>query len=315
MPAYTSTNRYGLLTPMHFFRGEIAMFAAIVTSLSTLLAEGNVSVGGGELPWFGWAGLGLLIVLIVAAGLIELLGVRYIPNNRVGIVEKLWSPKGSVSEGRIIALNGEAGFQADLLRGGYHFGLWRLMYRIHKVSLVTVPQGKIGYVYARDGRPLEPGQTLARVVSSNNFQDARAFLGEGASDEAAIGQRGRQRMILREGVYAINLALFVVITEDAVYRLNMQGEHELQTLVSWQKELRTIDGFSPIVIGALVPAELQEAEAATPGAAPRARSKVVGVPIPEQPLLVEPQAPTGPDNIGIVTVQDGPSLAPGEIIA
>ena len=36
-------------------------------------------------------------------------GMRYIPNNRVGIVEKLWSPKGSVPEGRIIALDGRGG--------------------------------------------------------------------------------------------------------------------------------------------------------------------------------------------------------------
>ena len=30
--------------------------------------------------------------------------------------------------------------------------------------LVTIPQGKIGYVYARDGKPLPPSQTLGSVV-------------------------------------------------------------------------------------------------------------------------------------------------------
>ena len=39
---------------------------------------------------------------------------------------------GSVPEGRIIALGREAGYQADLLRGGIHFGLWRWQYRVHK---------------------------------------------------------------------------------------------------------------------------------------------------------------------------------------
>src|SRR5262249_13084990 len=159
-------------------------------------------------------------------------GMRYIPNNRVGIIEKLWSAKGSVPEGRIIALNEEAGYQADVLRGGLHFWLWRFQYRLHKVQLVTVPQGKIGYVYARDGRPLQPSQTLGRVAHSNNFQDARAFLGvSNEEDDPNSGQRGRQRAILREGVYALNLALFMVITEDAVYRLPMQGVQELETLV------------------------------------------------------------------------------------
>src|SRR5262245_57340413 len=135
---------------------------------------------------------------------------RYIPNNYVGIVEKLWSRKGSVCQGSILALDGEAGYQVDLLRGGFHPWYWRWQYRIHKARLVTVPQGKIGYVYARDGEPLQPSQTLARVVECNNFQDAREFL-VGAGEGAPRGQRGRQRAILREGVYAVNLALFVVI--------------------------------------------------------------------------------------------------------
>src|SRR5262249_22983653 len=148
--------------------------------------------------------------------------------------------KGSVTDGQIMALNGEAGMQADLLRGGIHWGLWRWQYRIHRLPLVTVPQGEIGYVYARDGEPLPPSQTLARVVECNKFQDAHAFL-LGAAD-GPVGQRGRQRAMLREGVYAINLALFVVITQDSVYRLPNQGQRELETLVNWQNELREIGG-------------------------------------------------------------------------
>src|SRR5262245_2831678 len=67
--------------------------------------------------------------------------VKVIPNDKVGVVERLWSHNGSVSGGRIIAMNGEAGYQADLLRGGLHFGLWRWQYRVHVVPLVTIPQG------------------------------------------------------------------------------------------------------------------------------------------------------------------------------
>src|SRR5262245_15713756 len=118
----------------------------------------------------------LLLVILGIIALFELMGLRYIPNDRVGVVEKLWSPKGSVGEGRILALAGEAGYQADLLRGGFHFGYWRWQFRIHKMPLVTVPQGQIGYVYARDGDPLIASQTLGRVAVCNNFQDARAFL-------------------------------------------------------------------------------------------------------------------------------------------
>ncbi len=237
------------------------------------------------IPPIGIVALGALCVFLGVLLLGELLGMRYIPNNRVGIVEKLWSPKGSVSNGQIIALNGEAGIQAELLRGGVHWGLWRWQYRIHRVNLVTVPQGKIGYVYARDGEPLPPSQTLGRVIPCNLFQDAHAFLLGGES--GIVGQRGRQRAILREGVYAINLALFVVIAEDMVYRLPNQGQHELETLVNWQTQLSDIDAFAPVVIGAPV-------EAVDPLQ-------------PEQMIQV--------DSIGIVTIHDGQSLPPGEIIA
>ena len=87
---------------------------------------------------------------------------RYIPNTRVGIVEKLVSGKGSVDKG-LIALNGEAGFQPEVLRGGWHLFV-PFMYRIHKMPLVTIPQGKIGYVFARDGQDLPPTQALASNV-------------------------------------------------------------------------------------------------------------------------------------------------------
>ena len=236
-----------------------------------------------NIDWVTFMPLWIILGLLLLSG--ELLGMRYIPNNRVGIIEKLWSPKGSVSDGQIIALNGEAGIQAELLRGGVHFCLWRWQYRIHRVNLVTVPQGKIGYVYARDGEPLAPSQTLARVVECNKFQDSHAFLL--GAENGPVGQRGRQRAILREGVYAINLALFVVMTEDMVYRLAFQGQRELETLVNWQTQLREVDGFAPVVIGAPV----------------------------EAPDPLKPEETMEVDSIGIVTIHDGPSLPPGEIIA
>ena len=217
--------------------------------LAHVFADGNIWT---SLPEPAQYGLILLAVAASIGALIELAGLRYIPNNRVGIVEKLWSRSGSVEQGRLISLGDEAGFKADVLRGGFHIGLWRWMYRLHKVPLVTVPQGKIGYVYARDGESLAPSQTLGRVAASNNFQDAREFLQP--EDAVALrGQRGRQRAILREGMYAINLALFIVITEDAVFHLNFQMDNELNTLVDWQRELERAHGFSPVVIGASLP--------------------------------------------------------------
>ena len=93
----------------------------------------------------------LTLILIIASGMI-----RYIANNRVAVVEKLWSPKGSVTGG-LIALSGEAGYQPEVLRGGLHF-FPPFTYRLHVQPLVTIPQGRIGYVFARDGAPLAPDQ-------------------------------------------------------------------------------------------------------------------------------------------------------------
>jgi uncharacterized membrane protein YqiK len=260
------------------------MFASALALLHPLLAADGAP-GFEVSPVVLWAVVGVVVLLLLILFVLEVvLGWRYIPNNRVGIVEKIWSAKGSVPEGRIIALNGEAGFQDKILRGGIHFGLWRWQYRIHRVSLVTIPQGKIGYVYARDGDPLNPGQTLAHIVECNNFQDADAFLGVGTETR---GQRGRQRAILREGVYAINLSLFVVITEDVMFCLNLGGAREIELLRTWQTELREIDGFSPVVVGGPL----------------------------QTPDPIYPDRKMTIDGIAIVTVQDGPSLAPGEIIA
>src|SRR2546422_674868 len=113
--------------------------------------------------------------------------------------------------------------------------------RIHKEPLVTVPEGKLGYVDARDGTPLPPTQTLGRAVESNRFQDAVAFLQNG-------GQRGRQRAILREGVFAINQALFVVITEDGAFSGPIKDKAASQYL-EWQNQLSLVGGFDPVVIG------------------------------------------------------------------
>lgn len=205
----------------------------------------------------------LLIIALVYFLAGSLTGIRLIPNNRVGIVEKRFSGRGSVRQG-FIALGGEAGFQPQLLRGGLHF-LMPLQYRVHTAPLVTIPQGKVGYVFARDGSALAPGQVLASNAQVSDFQDTGAFLRGG-------GQRGPQRQVLREGTYAINLAQFVVITEDEIYAMPLSSE-EKAIITEMATVIQDRSGFRPVVI--------KDAD----------------------------------DLVGIVTVHDGPSLPPGEIIA
>ena len=227
--------------------------------------------------------VGVIVASLVAVAvtIYLFLGVRYIPHRRVGIIEKLWSASGSLTEGRIIALNGEAGYQAKVLRGGLYFGYPFWKFNIHKVPLVTVAEGRIGYVYARDGHPLEPVQTLGHFADCDGFQDAVGFLQNG-------GQRGRQRGILREGVYAINTAVFMVITETGVHTGPISTE-ENRMAQFWREELQEQNGFVPVIVGN--PKGKQPAEPPKPGG------------------LAES------DNVGVVTIHDGPSLEAGDVIA
>ena len=226
-------------------------------------------------------GIAVAGLLAIAVGVYLFLGVRYIPHRRVGIIEKLWSASGSLTEGRIIALNGEAGYQAKVLRGGLYFGYPFWKFNIHKVPLVTVAEGRIGYVYARDGEPLQPVQTLGHFADCNGFQDAVAFLQNG-------GQRGRQRDILREGVYAINTAVFMVITETGVHTGPISSE-ENRMAQFWREELQEQNGFVPVIVG-----------------------NPKGKPSGETP---KPGGLADWDNVGVVTIHDGPSLEAGDVIA
>ncbi|BFI97515.1 MAG: SPFH domain-containing protein [Rhodanobacter sp.] len=162
--------------------------------------------------------------------------IVYIPNDRVGIVERLWGAP-SLSEG-LIALKGEVGFQPQVLRGGLHY-FFPFQYRVHKEDLVTIPQGEIGYVFARDGKDLADGQALGRNVDGG-IVDVAAFLRGG-------GQKGPQRTILREGTYALNLAQFAIITANRVHGLLLSRE-EADTIAKMGAVLNERRGFSPVVI-------------------------------------------------------------------
>ena len=103
----------------------------VIGVVTTFFAQHSLVIA--ELSSSGTIAVVVLVALFVLA--MTVFGVRIIPNDRVGIVEKLWSFKGSVNEGRIMAFNGQAGYEAKLLRGGIHLGKWFWQYRIHRTSL------------------------------------------------------------------------------------------------------------------------------------------------------------------------------------
>jgi uncharacterized membrane protein YqiK len=155
----------------------------------------------------------IVLALLAAYRLVLwLLGMVVIPDDSVGVVTKKFVLAGRhrrLPDGRILALNGEAGFQADTLSPGLHVGLWPWQFAVERVKFLTIPQGKVGCVEACDGKPLPGGRIVARKVDCDSFQDARAFLTNG-------GERGPQMSLIPPGTYRINTLLFKVSVVDAI---------------------------------------------------------------------------------------------------
>ncbi|HET6144979.1 MAG TPA: SPFH domain-containing protein [Candidatus Acidoferrales bacterium] len=159
-----------------------------------------------------WWILLLVMVVLLERQIMRLFGVVLIPQSSVGIVDKRYALVGknrTLAEGQIVALNGEAGIQADTLAPGLHFFLWPWQYSIKLQDFLVVPQDSIGVVEARGGTPLIEGRVLGKKVECKAFQDARAFLQGG-------GQRGPQITIIPPGTYRINTSVFSVNTSKVL---------------------------------------------------------------------------------------------------
>ena len=157
-------------------------------------------------------GLVLLLVAVVFwKTVLWLFGVIIVPDDSIGTVTKkfvIFGTNSKLPNGQIIALEGEAGFQADSLSPGLHMGLWPWQYAIELVTFQVIPQGKVGVVQACDGKPLPSGHVIARDVDCDYFQDARTFLKSG-------GERGPQMKVVPPGTYRINPLVFTVSLFDA----------------------------------------------------------------------------------------------------
>lgn len=154
----------------------------------------------------------IAIVLIGYQWFFRLFGVVIIPEDSVGIVNKrfvLFGKNRTLPDGSLIALNGEAGIQADTMAPGIHFGYWPWQYRVAVEKFITIGERKVGIVESRDGKPLTAGRVLAKQVGCDSFQDARKFLVNG-------GERGPQIAVIPPGTYRINTSLFSVVQEPVL---------------------------------------------------------------------------------------------------
>ena len=186
--------------------------------LRSQLPQNTVAVQTVQMDLLG----GIMPIVIGGAVLIciplFLGGLVVIGDREVGIVSKKFSFGGkSLPPGDLIALNGEAGYQADTLPPGWHWGYWPLQYNVRKESLTVVPQGEIALIIAAGGASIPPQRILGKITECDNFQDARKFLKSG-------GEKGRQLGIVTGGSYRINTALFTVITAENAAKHGMTAE-------------------------------------------------------------------------------------------
>lgn len=159
-----------------------------------------------------FAALILLILIIVPS-------IRIIGPTEIGLVTKRFSFR-RLSEDNPIAMNGEAGYQSDLLMPGWRFKFW-VFFNVDKHPWVQVPAGEIGLVIAQTGKPLPIGAKSAVYKNEfANFSNLRSFLADG-------GQKGVQRPVLPPGTLVpIHPVGFLVITRRMVYGVPVSPEFQ-----------------------------------------------------------------------------------------
>jgi hypothetical protein len=131
----------------------------------------------------------------------ESLGIVEIPKNKRGLVYQKLGKKTH----KIVSIDQEAGYQAEMLEEGRHFGYWKWKYEIELIDPIEIKQDEIALVMANEGAKNMTNIALGKIVECNDFQDGKMFLQNG-------GEKGRQLAILTEGIYFINPKLFTIYT-------------------------------------------------------------------------------------------------------
>lgn len=147
-------------------------------------------------------GLGALLVLLI---FFTLSSFRHVGADEVGVIVKNVGTQ-SLSEGRIIATEGEKGPQARTLSPGWHPWLWPGIYEVQTPQIIEITEDEVGLITTADGRPLPEGEAFAPEWPTEEFEQmlqAEYFL---AND----GFKGPQTSVLRPGKYRINPRLYRV---------------------------------------------------------------------------------------------------------
>ena len=160
--------------------------------------------------------VGVSLVLFVVVAIAAMSIVRIGPNEVGLVIKRLGREKRSDGP---LALQGEAGYQADLLMPGLAFRLWPIN-RIEKHPWVQIPTGEIGLVVAQVGAPLPTGWKSGIYKREfGQFTDVRTFIDRG-------GQQGVQRPVLPPGaILPLHPIAFLVLSRSRSFGLPVNGEY------------------------------------------------------------------------------------------
>ncbi|MHC4125968.1 MAG: SPFH domain-containing protein, partial [Planctomycetota bacterium] len=145
----------------------------------------------------------LFAVVLIASIAIIASSVVKIDGDEVGIVEKKLFG-GSLPEGKVLAVNGENGVQAQILAPGWHVK-WKWQYNVTQIKMIEIKPGLVGLMQAADGRSLSAGEIFApEWKEPEKMLNAEYFLSQGK------GYKGPQLSVLSPGRYRINTKLFTI---------------------------------------------------------------------------------------------------------
>jgi len=153
--------------------------------------------------------------IIIVVGVLGILTRSFviIDSDGTGHLKRIYLAS-DLPPGRILAVNGEKGPQADVLGPGFHLiPFVRVLYDVEELPVIEVPEGSLGFLTTKDGTSLRNGQFIANAWPENNFDsmlNAKYFLSEGS------GQKGPQLSVLKPGRYRLNHYLYEVKIKKAV---------------------------------------------------------------------------------------------------
>lgn len=154
---------------------------------------------------FGGPVAGILLVM-VGLGFLASTSFVLISAEKVGHLKRIYLAD-DLPPGRIVALPGQKGPQAEVLGPGFHFRpLLNVLYQVEQYDVVQVPEGYYGQITTLDGQPMPEGMFIAPVIPDDKLAamlNAQTFIEQG-------GYRGPQETVLKPGAYRLNRYLFDV---------------------------------------------------------------------------------------------------------